>query len=100
MLSIYFLKGLNPKDWYHYQVTDYPALEWGKYNGTVDPSFFGYGDNTPSSLLATKNGPLLCMPGGRVENLIDKSIVMPGCPDVGCIGLFDETLIIQTGEML
>ena len=96
--SIYFLAGLNPSEWTSIKVADYPAKEWGKHHGTVNPSFWGFETNVPSSLLATKNGPLLCMPSGRVENLIDKNVTMPDCPDSGAIAVFDETLIIQSHQ--
>lgn len=97
--AIYFLSGLDPADWSSKKVADYPALEWGKFLGTVNPKLLGFGSNVPCSLLATREGPVLCLPGGQLENLIDMNVTMPGCPDQGCIGLFDETLIIQTGEI-
>ena len=94
--AIYFLTGLNPKEWTSRQVANYPALEWGKFHGTVDPSFFGFETNVPSSLLTTVNGPVLCLPSGQIVNLIDKNVTLPHCSGAGAIAVFDETLIIQT----
>jgi len=96
--AVYFLAGLNPKEWKSRKVLDYPAKEWGKYHGTVNPYLLGFDTNIPSTVLATKNGPVLCLPSGNIENLIERNIVMPDCPEVGAIAVFDETLIIQTGE--
>ncbi len=96
--AIYFLSGLDPHDWHNKKVFDYPAMEWGKYYGVVDPSFMGFETNVPSSLIATKNGPVLCLPSGQAVNLIDKNVILPECTGDGAISLFDETLIIQTGE--
>jgi len=96
--AIYFLSGLNPHKWTNRKVADYPAKEWGKFHGTVDPSFFGFETNVPSSLLATESGPVICLPGGRVENLIGKNVTMPDCPAVGAISVFDETLVVQSHE--
>lgn len=95
--AIYYLAGLDPSDWSSKKVADYPALEWGKFLGTVNPKLLGFGSNVPCSLLATREGPVLCLPGGQLENLVDMNVTMPSCPDTGCIGLFDETLIIQSG---
>lgn len=96
--AIYFLSGLNPHKWTSKKVTDYPAKEWGKFHGVVDPSRFGLATNIPASLLATKNGPVICLPGGQVVNLIDKKVIMSDCPNDGAIAVFDETLIIQCFE--
>jgi len=96
--SIYFLSGLDPTQWTSRKVASYPAIEWGKYQDPIDPSFFGIESNSPSALLATENGPIICMPSGQIINLIDKNVSIPKCSNKGSIGLFDETLIIQSME--
>lgn len=95
--AIYWLAGLDPKAWKYKKVADYPAKEWGKCNTPVNPSFLGMEYEEPVFMVATKNGPVLCMPGGQAINLIDENVTMPPCPEIGCLGLFDETLIIQSG---
>jgi len=95
---IYFLQGLDPHKWTCKIVTSYPAKEWGKHHGWVDPSDFGIENNRPSRLVATVNGPVLLMPGGSIINLIDKGVTMPvNCSGPGAIGVFDKTLVIQSG---
>jgi hypothetical protein len=96
--AVYFLAGLNPKEWTSRKVLDYPAIEWAKNHSTVDPSFFGFETNVPCALIGTVNGPVLCMPSGQCVNLIDKEVQLPDCSMSGCIGVFDESLIIQSGE--
>jgi len=96
--SIHFLNGLNPKKWNAVRVLDYPAKEWGTYPNKINPYLLGFDTNTPCGVLATKRGPVICLPSGNIENLIEGSINMPDCPDIGAIAVFDETLIIQTGE--
>lgn len=94
--NIYFLAGLDPHKWTMRKATDYPALEWGESSKQVDPSFLGYDTNVPSSLLATSNGPIICMPSGVVSNLIDKQVTMSDCQLKGSLAVFDETLVIQS----
>lgn len=96
--AIYFLVGLNPHEWVRKKVCDYPALEWGKFPKTIDPSKMGIDSNIPSALIATVNGPMICLPSGQVINLIDKNVTMPVCLKEGAISMMDESLIIQTWE--
>ncbi|RLB91930.1 MAG: hypothetical protein DRH10_00735, partial [Deltaproteobacteria bacterium] len=97
--NIYFLQGLNPKEWTARDVSaDYPAIEWAILKRAVDPSLFGFESEDPTALIGTKRGPCLLLPGGQIENLIQKKVAMPDCPNVGAITVFDDTLIIQTGD--
>jgi hypothetical protein len=97
--AIYFLSGLNPKEWACTAVCEYPAVEWARCQTLVDPTFFGFETNAPSPIIGTVNGPLLLFSSGKTVNLIDKNIFMPtNCERIGSICLFDESLIIQSGE--
>lgn len=96
--AIYFLAGLDPHGWKMRKVVDYPALEWGLLKKAVNPSHLGIESNIPSILIATKNGPLVCMASGQVVNLVDKAITLPDCKGGGSIMMVDETLIIQSTE--
>ncbi len=97
-MAIYFLAGLNPKKWTSRQVLGYPALEWGVGREPVKPNLFGLEPGYPAYVAATVNGPVIFLAGGQVYNLIEKNIKLPDCPQTGALAVFDETLIIQTGE--
>ena len=95
--SVYFLSGIDPNEWLCKKVLNYPAIEWGREQGLVDPSRLGLESFSLSCLFATVNGPVVGMPDGTAINLIDKVLTMPDCNvQSGSIIVVDETLIIQS----
>jgi len=94
---VYFLSGNNPKEWKCKIVLNYPAIEWGREQGFVNPSDFGIESKVPSALFVTTKGPVVGLPDGACLNLISKNITMPsGCGNSsGAIMVQDESLIIQ-----
>lgn len=95
--SIYFISGINPKDWTIKQITNYPAIEWSREQGLVDPSLFGVESFEMAALFGTVRGPCVGLPGGEVINLIDKDLTMPKCGvREGSIMVVDDTTIIQS----
>jgi len=94
--AVYYLSGVNPKEWICKKVLNYPVIEWGKEHNLVDPSLFGLESFGLSCLFATVNGPVIGLPDGTAINLIDKVLTMPDCKkQSGSIMVVDETTILQ-----
>lgn len=95
--AVYFVEGTEPRKWRTKKVLPYPAIEYGRNQDLVDPSFFGIETTQLSVLFATVNGPVVGLPDGTAINLIDKQVKMPSCGQpIGSIMVVDESLIIQT----
>ncbi len=97
--AVYFLAGINPKDWICKKVLNYPAVEWAINHELVDPSDFGFDSYQLAGLFGTINGPVMGLPSGTPENLIDKVLTLSDCKvSRGAITVVDKSMIIQTGE--
>lgn len=95
--AVYFMAGLDPNKWVPLLVLNYPAKEFCRLSGLVDPSHFGLETSVSSAMFGTVRGPVIGLPDGSCFNLIDKKVTMPaGCP-VGSIMVVNETTIIQSG---
>lgn len=96
--AVYFFEGLNPNKWRARQVLTYPAIEFGRMPGLIDPSNLGFDTSSPSALFKTTKGLVVGLPDGQAINLIDKKVKMPqnGC-NFGSIMVVDETTIISSG---
>lgn len=96
--AVYFVGGVAPiLELPVKKVLNYPAIEYGKNQELIDPSFFGFETTQLSTLFATVNGPVVGLPDGTAVNLIDKQIKMTDCgQQTGAIMVVDESLIIQS----
>ncbi len=93
---VYFVSGTNPNEWLCKKVLNYPAVEWCREQGLINPMNFGFESNELAVLFGTVNGPVVGLSSGIAVNLIDKSVTMPvnDCSS-GAIMVVDETTIIQ-----
>lgn len=95
---VYFVSGNDPNEWKCKKVLNYPAIEWSREQGLIDPSFFGLESRDLSILFGTINGPVIGLPDGTAVNLIDRAVTMPDCgKQSGSLMVVDETTIIQSG---
>ena len=95
--AVWFLAGRDPNAWIPEKVLNYPAVEFCRVPGLVDPSFFGFETAKPAALFGTVNGPAVGLAEGVAFNLIDKKVNMPSGCSHGSIMVVDETTIIQSG---
>jgi len=95
--SIWFLDGRDPNKWDAKKVLSYPAIEFQRYPGIIDPSQFGFETSSPAVLFGTKNGPVVGLQDGSCVNLIDKKVALPSGCSAGSIMIVDETTIILSG---
>jgi hypothetical protein len=96
--GIYFLSGPDHDNMIQQLVYQHPPVEYGTCRRPVDASFLGFESSVPVYVTPTTKGPVALLPSGQVYNLIDKSVNMPQQCKSGSIGIFDESLIIQTHE--
>lgn len=96
--EVYFVLGPDQATTEMQKVADYPLNEHGVSNGFIDPSFMGFETSTPVKIAATETGPVILLPGGQMFNLINKVVSLSNCSSKGTIGIFDESLILQTAE--
>jgi len=95
--AVYFVSGTEPKKWEMKKVLEYPALEYGRNQGGINPSHLGFETKQLSVLFATANGPVVGLPDGTAVNLVDKNIHFPDCGQrTGAIMVVDESMVIQT----
>ncbi len=96
--KIYFLAGQNPREWQMSVVTEYPALNGGRYPRLLPASLFGLESDSLCVLVATSRGPCIGFPDGSFFNLIDKQVdVHDSTCDNGTIIIVDDSLILQSG---
>lgn len=96
--GIYFLTGEDYDNMTQRRVYGYPPVEYGLCSRLIDASFLGFESAIMVHITPTILGPVAMLPGGQVYNLIDKNVNMPAHCRSGSIGIFDESLIIQTHE--
>ena len=96
--GIYFLTGPDHDNMTQRLVYGYPPAEYGLCRRLIDASFLGFESAIMVYVTPTTRGPVALLPGGQVYNLIDKDVNMPAHCRSGSLGIFDESLIIQTHE--
>lgn len=94
--AVYYQAGLIPKEWKLTKVLDYPAVEWGRHPGLVEPKNYGIDGMSLSGLFATVNGPVVGLQDGRPINLIEDAVELPAGCQSGAIMTVDDSMIIQS----
>jgi len=98
--GVWFLQGNDPYKWQARKVLNYPAKEFCRVPGLIDPSSVGLETNQLSVMFGTVRGPVVGLPDGTAVNLIDKAVTMP----TSCGGsqggmMVVDSLIIQSNEV-
>jgi len=96
--AIYFLSGLIPSKWEIKRVANYPAIEWCREPGLVDPVKLGFKSSHLGVLFGTVEGPVVGLSDGSLHNSINKNVQMPTTcgGNQGSIMTVDDSLIIQS----
>jgi len=97
--SVWFVSGVDPSPstLTARKVLEYPAVEYCRVPGTVNPMDYGFDSSLPAALFGTIRGPVVGFQDGTCINLIDNNVTMPDCgTHDGAIMVVDDSLILQT----
>jgi len=99
--GVYFLQGNDPYKWQARKVLNYPAKEFCRVPGLIDPSNVGLETTQLSVMFGTVRGPVVGLPDGTAINLIDKAVTMlASCGGShGGIMIVDDSLCIMSTEV-
>lgn len=99
--GVYFIKGVDLYQCQVRKILNYPAVEFCRMPGLIDPSEFGLETNQLSVMFGTVRGPVIGLPDGTAVNLIDKAVNMPtDCGGSQCgMMVVDESMIIMSNEV-